>query len=58
MHQYVFNLVCLLDFDADTYAVYTGLNEDPLVFVPRDCQRVEEDFWGTGGFDFGNIMSF
>lgn len=58
MHQYIFNLVCLLNFDADSYAIYTGLNEYPLVFVSGYRQRVEKNFWRTGGFDFGNVVPF
>ena len=35
--QDVFDLVCLLDSDADADAVDTGLDEDTLVLVTRDC---------------------
>jgi hypothetical protein len=38
--QDVFDLVCLLDPDADADAVDTGLDEDTLVLVTGDSQRV------------------
>ena len=38
--QDVLNLVCLLDSDADTDAVDAGLDEDTLVLITRDSQRV------------------
>jgi len=37
----VFDLVCLLDFDADPDTVYARLDEDPLVLVSRNSQRVQ-----------------
>lgn len=41
MDQDVLDLISLLDLDADTNAVYARLDEDPLVFVASDGQRIE-----------------
>jgi hypothetical protein len=34
----MFNLVGLLDLDADPYAVDAGLDEDALILVAGNCQ--------------------
>ena len=56
--QDVFDLVCLLDPDADADAVDTGLDEDTLVLIAGDGQRVQEDFGRGLGFDLWDIMAF
>lgn len=56
MHQYILNLVCLLDLDTDAYTVDAGLDQDLFILVSGHGQRVEEDFWGAGGFDLGDVM--
>ena len=38
--QDVLNLVCLLDLDADADTVDAGLNEDSLVLISRNGERV------------------
>ena len=58
MHQYILYLVRLFYFDANTHTVDRRLDEDFLVLIARDEQRVEEDFWGAGSFDFGDVVSF
>lgn len=56
--QDVFNLVCLLYPDADADTVDTWFDEDLLIFVARDVQRVQQELGGATGFDFGDIVSF
>ncbi len=58
MHQYVLNLVCLLDLDAHTYTVDAGLDEDLFIFIAGHGQRIEEDFGGAGCFNLGDIVAF
>lgn len=52
------DLVCLLYSNADSDAVYTGLDQDFLVFVSGDSEGVKENFGGAGGFNLGDIVSF
>lgn len=58
MHQYVLDLICLLDLDADPDAVHTWFYQNLFVLVPGDGQGVEEDFGAAGGFDFRHVVSF
>ena len=58
MNKYVFDLIGLLYFDADSNAVYARFDEDFLVLIAGDSQWVEKDFWRAGGFDFGDIVAF
>jgi hypothetical protein len=58
MHQDIFDFVCLLDFYAYANAVDAGFDVHPLVLIPRHRQRVQEDLWGTGRFDFWDIVPF
>jgi hypothetical protein len=58
VNQNVFNLIGLLDSDADTDAVDTGFDKDTLILVARDGQGVQEDFGRGLGFDFGDIVAF
>ena len=58
MNQYVLDLVRLLYFDADSNAVNARFDQNFLVFVAGDGQRVKEHFWRAGRFDFGNIVAF
>ncbi len=44
MHQYILNLIGLFDLDTDAYAIDTGLDKDPFVFVAGDGERIEQDF--------------
>jgi len=41
MHKDVLYLIGLLDLDTDADAVDAGLDEDLLIFVPRNRQRIE-----------------
>ena len=52
------NLIRLLDLDTDPHAVDAGLNQHPLVFVSRHGQGVQQNFRGSLGFDFRDIVSF
>jgi len=45
--QNAFDLVGLLDLDADTDRVHRGLYEYPLIFVSRYRQRVQQHFLGA-----------
>jgi hypothetical protein len=56
--QDVLNLVCLLDLDAYSYTVDTGLDQDALVLVARDGEGVEDDFRRRCGLDLRYIVSF
>jgi len=58
VHQDILNLIRLLDLNANAYAIHTGLDQDSFVLIAGDCQGVEQDFWGTGGFDFGDVVAF
>lgn len=58
VHEYVLYLVRLLDPYANPYAVDARLYEDLLVFVAGDSEWVEENFWGAGGLDLWNVVSF
>ncbi len=40
MHKYVLNLIGLLNLDANTDAVDAGLNENTLVLVSRNGERI------------------
>lgn len=53
----MFNLIGLLDLDADADRVDAGLDQDTLVLVARDGQRREQNLGGRLGFDLGDIMS-
>jgi hypothetical protein len=39
------NLVRLLDLDAYAHAVDARLDQDSLILVTGDGQRVQQDFW-------------
>ena len=58
MDKNMLYLVCLLNPYTDTDTVDTRLNEDLLIFVPRDCQRIEENFGRACSFHLRDIMSF
>ena len=58
VYEDMLDLVGLLYSDANPHAVDAGLDEDFLVFVARDGERVQEDFWGTGSFNLGDIVPF
>lgn len=51
------NFVGLLYSNANTDTVHTGLDKNLLIFVSRNCQRIEKYFWGGGSFDLGYVMS-
>lgn len=53
----LFNLVGLLDFDADADAVDAGLDKDTLVLVARNRQGSQEDLGGGAGLYFRDIVS-
>ena len=58
MHQDVLYLVCLLDLDANSYAINARLDQDFLVLIAGDGERIEEDLGGAGSFNLGNIVPF
>lgn len=57
MNQNLFNLIRLLDPYADAHTIDTRLNQDPLAVVSGHDERVQENFWRSPGFYFGNIVS-
>ena len=58
VNQDVLNLVCLLYPDADTNAVDAWLDEDLLILIARNGERIQQHFWRALCFDFGNVVSF
>lgn len=54
----VLDFIRLLDLYADSHAVDAGLNEDTLVLVARNSQRIEQDFRRASSFYFRNIVPF
>jgi hypothetical protein len=54
--QDAFNLVCLLDLDANSDGVDTRLDKDSLVLVTRNRQRSEKNLWRRLGFDLWDIV--
>lgn len=58
MNKNILNIIRLLDFDANSHAVYAGLDQHPLVFVSRNRYWVEEDFRRGLRLDLRDIMSF
>ena len=56
--QDVFDLVCLLDPDADADTVDAGLDKDTLVLIAGDSQGIQKDFGRGLSFDLGDIMAF
>jgi hypothetical protein len=54
--QDVFDLVGLLDLDADTDAVDAGLDKDAFIVVSRDGQGVEQGLGGCGGLDLWDVV--
>ena len=57
VHQYVLDLVGLLDFYAKPYAVDTRLNEYALVFISGYSQRIKEELGRCGSFNLGYIVA-
>lgn len=53
----MFDLISLLDLDADAYAVDTRLDEHALVLIAGNGQGVQEDFGRGLGLDLGDVMS-
>ena len=58
MHQDPLNLVCLLNPDADSYAVHARLDEHALLSIAADSERVEEQFGAGSSLDFRDIVAF
>jgi hypothetical protein len=58
VYQNMFDLVCLLYPNADPNAVNARLNENLLILITGDSERIEQDFWRTGCFYFWDIMPF
>ena len=56
MDQDILDFVRLLDLDANTHAVYAGLDKNLLVLVARNRQGVEEELRGGLGFYLGDIV--
>lgn len=57
MTQYTLQLVSLLDLNAHTDGVDRGLDENALVLIARDGQRVEEDFLGSTVWRSINVVA-
>ena len=58
MDEDVLDLVRLLDLDADPDAVDARFDEDSLIFVARDGERIQQHFGRACGFDLWHIMPF
>ena len=58
MNKNRFNLVGLLDLDADADRVDARLDQDSLVLVTRNHKGGEDDLGGGLGFDLGDVMAF
>ena len=50
-------LIGLLDLDADADAVDARLDENPLVLISGNRQRVQDNFWGRFRLDLGDDVS-
>ena len=57
VHEYVLDLVRLLDLDGDSDAVDRGLDQDPLVLVAGHHQGGQHDLGGGRGLDLGDIVA-
>lgn len=51
------NLIRLLDLDADAYAIDAGLDENALVFVSGNSERIQQHFRRCLGLDLGYVVS-
>lgn len=58
MDENVFDLICLFYADADSDTVDTGFYQDFLILVPRNRQRIEENFWRARGLYLRDIVPF
>ena len=58
MNQYVLDLIRLLYFNADSDTVNARFDQNFLVLIAGDGQRIKEHFWRAGGFNLGNIVAF
>lgn len=58
MDQDILYFVCLLDLDANSYTVNARLDQDFLVLIAGDGERIKEDFRGAGSFNLGNVVPF
>lgn len=56
--QDMLNLIRLFYPYANPHTVDAGLNENFLIFIAGNCERIEQDFWGACGFYFRDVMSF
>jgi hypothetical protein len=45
VHKDMLNLIRLLDLDADSNAIDAGLDQDALVLISGDGERVQQHFW-------------
>jgi len=55
--QYMFNFVGLLNFYAHPNAIDAGFDEDLLILVSRDGQRIQKHLRRACGFNLGHIVS-
>lgn len=53
----VFDFIRLFYPYAHSDAVHTGFNEDLLVLIPRNRQRIQKQFGRRGSLDLGDIVS-
>jgi len=52
------NLVRLFNLYADPNGIDASLNQNPLVLIPGNDKRVEDDFGSPAGLNFRGIVSF
>ena len=57
VYQDILYIIRLFYLDAHAHTVHRWLYQDLLVFISRYMERVEEDFRGACGFDFGDIVA-
>jgi len=58
MDQNILYFIGLLDLDADSYAVDAWLDQDSLVLIAGNDERVQKNFWGGLRFDFWDVVPF
>lgn len=56
VHEDGFDLIGLLDLDADADRVDAGLNQHPLVLVTRNDKGRQDDLGRRLGFDLGDVV--
>lgn len=52
------NLVRLLYSDANANTVHARFDKNFLILITRNRQGVKENFWGAGGLNLRDVVSF